>query len=270
MGKTHKKESVASKVIRERKNLLEQIKLCQSLNTLELLEYSYRNDSKYTVPKPSRSKTSITLSVPQLREYAGLAMEINEAFAAQKNKLKLGLTQPEAESSDRLDDTDLVDAGNGVNVSELAEHIKEYMTYSLQELREMTILHIEAELVNVDKKRARMSTKGAAYEDATLATGRIHNALQLLTDKYIQDGDLQHYQDQTRALFDETTEDMKTINEHRGWAKNFFGNLAYFILGFGVGYAAVCAYRGKFFEFNTDTANVVGAVNEQIAALSMS
>lgn len=266
MKRNQKRENVADTVIRERKNLLDQIKRCQSLNALGQLEYGFNNDSRYATPKGSRSKTSVTMSIPQLQEYVRLGNEINEALEAQKNKLKLGLTQPVAESSVRSEYVDLVEEGS--RVEPLLERVEESITSHFQELRKIAISHIEDELVNVAKKCERMSKKGAAYEKATLATQNIHDAITNLVAKYVQDGDAQHFQDETKALFDETTEDMKTINEHRGWAKNFFGNLAYFILGAGVGYAAVCAYRGKFFEFNTETANVVGVVNEKITALT--
>lgn len=265
MGKT------AKKVIGERKKLLENIKTCQSLNALEGLEYGYNNDSKYIFPKRSMNGKSDTVSLSQLKAYVRLANEIEDAFKAQKNKITYGLPQSDAESSQHQDvvessDNEILVEGND-NIDGAA--VLELALQELQNKRKKEIAHIYAELVNIDNKCERMFKKGPAYEAVTQATGRILDALTKLTEKYVKDGDLQHFQDETSTLFDETTEDMKTINEHRGWAKNFFGNLAYFILGLGVGYAAVCAYRGKFFEFNTDTANVVGVVNEKIAALNI-
>ncbi|WP_133137235.1 hypothetical protein [Legionella rowbothamii] len=252
MGRnTQKLTDSFNKVVRNKKELLEQIDKCTSQEMLGALKTKYKanKNNNYFVGDTICRK----LSDEKQRVLIDLHDQVTRAIAAKERMLSV----PEVDLVPSLGDEGLVDENN------------EALDPQLQVTRRLETAHIESELVNVDKKRARMAAKGAAYEGATLATGRIHDALQQLTDKYIKDGDLQHYQEQTRALFDETTDDMKTINQHRGWAKNFFGNLAYFILGLGVGYAAVCAYRGKFFEFNTETANVVGAVNEKISALTV-
>ncbi|MFJ1267144.1 hypothetical protein ACD661_01095 [Legionella lytica] len=289
---TSKNQSAANKVIEARKQLLNTITTCESLAELKRLEKNYTTDDRYAVPKAStnlpRNRVKPTMSVPELQELVSLDKQIKEAFETQKNTIEARLVQPKADLSASLEDLVLVDERSEQDLStsieglglvdersdveshELPGQVQQAEISPLQELRRIAIARIEAELVNVANKCDRMSKKGDAYVEATLATRRIHHAIHNLTEKYIEDGDLQHFQEGTSALLDKNTEDMKTINEHRGWAKNFLGNLALFILGGGVGYAVVCAYRGKFFEFNTDTANVVGAVNEKISALSMS
>ncbi|USQ14869.1 hypothetical protein J2N86_06105 [Legionella lytica] len=249
MGKnTQKKAAAFNNVVENRENLITKINKCKTLSGLATLEKEYATQSRYSLAASYYKG----LSMEKQQILANSDTRIKEALMQQKSKL---MAIPEDEAVDSL-----------VNESIVQESISS----QFQSLRKLNISHIENELVNIDKKCMRMSKMGPSYEAATQATFRICSAIKKLTEKYVQDGDLQHFQDETRAIFDETTEDMKTINTHRGWAKNFFGNLGYFILGLGVGYAAVCAYRGKFFEFNTDTANVVGAVNEKIAALSMS
>jgi hypothetical protein len=265
MGKnTQKVTESFNKVVTNRTVLLEQIKKCTSLEALESLriKYSANKNNNYFVGDSIGRK----LSNEKQRVLTDLHNNIISAIKAQEIKLSPIPTALEVGSSVRSEHVDLVEEGS--RVEPLLERVEESITTHFQELRKIAISHIEDELVNVAKKCERMSKKGAAYEKATQATQNIHDAITNLVAKYVQDGDAQHFQDETKALFDETTEDMKTINEHRGWAKNFFGNLAYFILGVGVGYAAVCAYRGKFFEFNTETANVVGVVNEKITALT--
>lgn len=260
MGKNAQKQATAfNSAVGKRTELLEKINKCESLERLRQLENDYKTKSQYQVS----AKVSKNLSTEKQKTLTDLGIAIKDAFEMQKNALTAGLAQPEVVLSVSSENPSLVDEGIDVESPPVQQS-------PFQELRRTTIAHIEAELVNVAKKCERMSKKGPAYEKATLATRNIHREITNLVEQYVQDGDVHHFQDQTKALFDETSEDMKTINEHRGWAKNFFGNLAFFILGVGVGYAAVCAYRGKFFEFNTDTANVVGAVNEKISALSIS
>ena len=55
------------------------------------------------------------------------------------------------------------------------------------------------------------------------------------------------------------------LNKQRGW-KQLLGNLTLCVLGFGVGYLAVCAYNGSFFKFNTDSANKLDKLQNTIEA----
>jgi hypothetical protein len=53
------------------------------------------------------------------------------------------------------------------------------------------------------------------------------------------------------------------LEKHRGW-KEILGNIALCILGLGIGYLAVCAYKGSFFKFNTDSINKLNDIQNTI------
>ena len=55
----------------------------------------------------------------------------------------------------------------------------------------------------------------------------------------------------------------KELDQHRGW-KEILGNIAYCILGLGFLYAAYCAYKGKFFDFKTDSAQKLDDLQHSI------
>ncbi len=277
MGRNAQKKSAAfTKVVENRESLIVKINNCKSLTSLEQLKSEYKDQPKYSLS--SKAYKGKGISLEKLQTLTNLDARIKKAFTDQEKALTPVVIKPVEELSSSLANEDLAENNvvepefiiDELVLDEPREAVIEPRVSELERTqRKKEIAHIEDELLNVYKKCRRMSTQGPAYKDVTEATYRIHEAITALAEKYVEDGDLEHFKGQTKALLDENTEDMKIINKHRGWAKNFFGNLGAFILGLGVGYIAVCAYRGTLFEFNTATANAVGAVDEKVSSLKV-
>lgn len=53
------------------------------------------------------------------------------------------------------------------------------------------------------------------------------------------------------------------LEKQRGW-KELLTNLSLCILGFGIGYLAICAYKGSFFKVNTDSTNKLNDLQRNI------
>ena len=53
------------------------------------------------------------------------------------------------------------------------------------------------------------------------------------------------------------------LEKHRGW-KELLANIALCILGLGVVYLAICAYKGSFFKFNTDSIDKLNELQNTI------
>lgn len=125
--------------------------------------------------------------------------------------------------------------------------------------KDKTITSIKAQLLNLEVKAQDLKERG--FIPAHRAAQLLHNEIQRLIDRY-ENNEID------RPTFEE--ESLNAINsarqeleKHRGW-KEILGNIAFCILGLGIGYVAVCAYRGRFFEFNTDSVNLLEGLQNTI------
>ena len=57
------------------------------------------------------------------------------------------------------------------------------------------------------------------------------------------------------------------LEKHRGY-KEILANIALCILGLGLGYLAVCAYKGSFFKFNTDSADKLNELETSVGSVA--
>ncbi len=103
------------------------------------------------------------------------------------------------------------------------------------------------------------------YKNASKAALQIHSDVFALSQKYIADGDLEHYKNKSAHIFNEG-KDIQELNKHRGINKTILINIALFIAGLGVFYAAACLAKGGFFSVDTKSKKVVDEVSATVTA----
>ena len=117
----------------------------------------------------------------------------------------------------------------------------------------------EAHLENLKKKTQDLKERGfiPAYD----AAFQLHNEIQIIKNCYANNEiDHQNFEKQSLKAIIKARQELE---KHRGW-KDILGNIALCILGLAIGYAAVCVYRGRFFEFNTDSVNLLEGLKNTI------
>ena len=103
------------------------------------------------------------------------------------------------------------------------------------------------------------------YKKASASALQIHADVLALSQKYILDGDLAHYKNNSAHIFKEG-KDIQELNKHRGFNKNILLNVALCIAGLGILYAAACLARGGFFSVDTRSKKVVDEVSATVTA----
>ena len=103
------------------------------------------------------------------------------------------------------------------------------------------------------------------YKKASASALQIHADVLALSQKYILDGDLAHYKNNSAHIFKEG-KDIQELNKHRGFNKNILLNVALRIAGLGILYAAACLARGGFFSVDTRSKKVVDEVSATVTA----
>lgn len=143
--------------------------------------------------------------------------------------------------------TDLIlETGTGIE----ANQISSFTHQSKQERIQIIRTQFESHLGIINEKAGQLKKRGhgKAYDAANV----LHAAFDQLKDQYCG-GVINHlvFQEQSKQVIATARSELE---KHRGW-KEVLVNIALSILGLGIGYLAVCAYKGSFFTVNTDSAN---------------
>jgi len=117
-----------------------------------------------------------------------------------------------------------------------------------------------------DKSRSikKNNKLAAKYEQAALAAEFIYDKMLDLSADYIEDGDLKTFKSASKSILDNSNDNVKKLQEHRG-CKAIIINILAIICSFGYAY-----YKGGLTLFNppTDSANKISALKKSINALS--
>jgi hypothetical protein len=107
------------------------------------------------------------------------------------------------------------------------------------------------------------------YRNAADAAKNIHSSIVGLTQKYIQDGDLESFKSESKTALQADNLNVKTLQEHRG-LKLILTNLAALIFTVGLAHVGYSIYNGRFsiFEPATDSSEKVEALRESVNTLT--
>jgi hypothetical protein len=139
----------------------------------------------------------------------------------------------------------------------------EFNSFSPKTTREKERTLLDIRILSIKEKAEELKTN--AHENAYKVAIALHTTLTQLNDQY-KDGTINYLKfnhDSKTAI----TKARPELEKHRGW-KEILGNIALCILGLGLGYFALCAYRGCFFKFETDSAKKLNDLSHSIEAVS--
>jgi hypothetical protein len=124
---------------------------------------------------------------------------------------------------------------------------------------EKTLSNLDFQLLVLEAKKTELGYRG--FYKASDAAATLHTTLIELKDQYAR-GTINYpdYKKQSITAIDTARIE---LGKHRGW-KEILGNIASCILGLGIGYAVVCAFKGRFFKFNTDADNKLDEIQKTI------
>ena len=133
---------------------------------------------------------------------------------------------------------------------------------TLTEEKKQSIKNLESQFLLIVDKVKELNTRKNC-EPAYKAANTLYTTLTELKDQYAN-GTMGYsdFKNQSLAAIKIARPE---LNQHRGW-KEILGNIAYCILGLGIGYLAICAYKGSFFKFNTDSVNKLDELENNINA----
>ncbi|WP_238584409.1 hypothetical protein [Legionella gratiana] len=124
---------------------------------------------------------------------------------------------------------------------------RERETHLLQVKAQLRILKLKQEELeanyqeNLSKGKQEQADK---YQKASEAAKSIYHEISLLSTQYIQDGNLDAFKSNSQSLLKEDNENVKILQEHRGW-KSFLANLAALIFTAGLAQAGYSIYKGQ-------------------------
>ena len=142
-----------------------------------------------------------------------------------------------------------------------ANEISAFLHPVKEETKARVLTSLESQLFIIENKAGELKTRG--YDKAYNAANNLHTTLTQLKNQYCS-GALE-YPDFKKNSTDAVDAARIELKQHRGW-KDLLGNVALCILGLGVGYLAVCLYKGSFFQFNTDSVNKLDVLQNNIDA----
>ena len=151
----------------------------------------------------------------------------------------------------------------------LPVHVKYFSDGSgyevLEEFREMqrpiALAGFTSLLDIINTKKTKLKDRG--FDQASIAANTLCDNLTRLKGEYL--GKKLSLSDFKTEAHDEVVKARLELGNHRGW-KEVLVNLGLCILGLGIGYLAVCAYRGGFFKVNTDSANTLDQLQKAVDA----
>ena len=142
-----------------------------------------------------------------------------------------------------------------VHINNKAINLDEFRS----KLKDKILKSLEPQLSIIEEKAKELKTRN--YDNAYNAANSLHTALTNLKNQY-SSGTIQYL-----AFKNGSMNEIKTarteLEKHRGW-KDILGNVALCILGLGIGYLAICAFKGGFFKFNTDSAKKLDDLKHSI------
>lgn len=122
--------------------------------------------------------------------------------------------------------------------------------------------HFNAQLAGIKAKAKELSTNNKIASDEATT---LYRTLKTLKNNYAENAiTLQHFQLESKKAISRAR---PVLEVHRG-CKELLGNLALAVLGIGVIYLAVCAYKGRFFKFNTDSVNQLNRLTDTIEGIA--
>ncbi|MGC1182334.1 hypothetical protein [Legionella sp.] len=132
-----------------------------------------------------------------------------------------------------------------------------------QKKRENSLYDLESHLLTLKNKAVKLKKKG--FVEACTEANALHITLNELKKLYSATNlDYASFRENSMQAISIAR---KTLAKHRG-CKELLANIALCILGLGVIYLTICACKGSFFKFNTDSVNKLNKLQDSIDRLA--
>lgn len=238
---------------------------------------------------------SVPIKLEQTSPKLEQTLPENVTIPSEQALVKLVLTQEIQESLEKEQESkpaiEIIEinpeSSQHTEVNDFSSHAEEEQNVNLVDQRikrerEAHLLQVTAQLRVLKSKQGELDTayqenlskgkmdKAEKYFKASQAAQNIYDDVTRLSEQYINDGNLEPFKAYGQELLSENNENVKILQEHRGW-KSFLTNFAAFLFTAGLAQACYSLYKRElsWFKPATDTGKKVETLGESINSITV-